>query len=82
MGDRSMRAPAKDVVVSVSVDMRIGELRLSINRMLEPELWRQRPLMILESELREMLIQMLAPSVTAYDQARQSLASGAQPPGG
>lgn len=70
----------KDILVSVALDMRIGELRLNINRLLEPDLWRQRPLALLEYELREMLMQMLAPAVTAYDQTRQAVASGALPP--
>lgn len=65
----------KDILVSVALDVKIGELRLNITRGLEADLWRQKPLAALESELRDMVMQMLAPSVTAYDQAKQSLAT-------
>jgi len=75
-----MGAKMKDVPVSISLEMCIGDVHLSITRGLEPVLWRQRPLATFEYELREMIMQMLAPSVTAYDQAVQALASGALPP--
>jgi hypothetical protein len=50
-----------------SMDMRIGELRLNISRSLDPRTWRDRPLWILEQEVRGMLMQILAPAISTYD---------------
>lgn len=60
--------------VTISFDMRVGEVQLRMTRMLEPDLWRQSPLSVMESEVREMIMQLLAPAVTAYDQRLQSRA--------
>ncbi len=56
--------------VTVSLDITIGDFRLNCSRTIEGDAWRDKPVIMLEKELGDILLEILQPAVAAYDARR------------
>lgn len=56
--------------IRISLDITIEDFTLNCSRTLDASAWRNKPAAMLETELSEILIQLLQPAVAAYDARR------------
>lgn len=56
--------------IRISLDITIADFTLNCARTLDGSAWRNKPAAMLETELSQILIQLLQPAVAAYDQLR------------
>lgn len=64
--------------ITVSLHVTIGDFRLNCSRTIDGSVWRDKPMAMLEQELAELLVQVLQPTVAAYD-ARRAATRGVMP---
>lgn len=60
--------------IRISLDITIEDFTLNCSRTLNGTAWRNKPMAMLETELSEILIQLLQPAVAAYDSRRAATA--------
>lgn len=61
--------------IRISLDVTIGEFTLNCSRSLDGSAWRNKPVAMLEQELSEILVEILQPTVAAYDARRASVSA-------
>lgn len=59
--------------IRISLDVTIGDFTLNCSRTLDGAAWRNKPVAMLETELSEILVQILQPTVAAYDARRAAV---------
>jgi hypothetical protein len=60
--------------IRISLDVTIGDFTVNCSRTLDADEWRNKPVAMLEAELSQILVQILQPTVAAYDAQRAASA--------
>lgn len=61
--------------IRISLDVTIGDFTLNCSRSLDGSAWRNKPVAMLERELSEILVEILQPTVAAYDVRRAAVSA-------